>query len=381
MKYRRFGKLDWDASVLGLGTMRLPANDDKSVNEAEAVRMVRSAIENGINYIDTAYNYHEGASETILGKAFSAGYRDKVKIASKSPIWMLDGPEDFDRILDEQLARLQTDHIDFYLMHGIGVWSWARIKEFSLLKRAEAAKAAGKIRHIGFSFHDRFESFKEIIDGYDKWEFCQIQYNYMDTAYQAGKKGLLYAHEKGIPVVVMEPILGGRLSNPPKKILDVINSHHIKRTPTDWAFQWIWSHPEVAVVLSGMSTLEQLEDNIASADNSAPGLLSSSDHSMIDKAREIFAERTLVPCTRCEYCMPCPSGVNIPGAFEYYNNGKIYDDLNGSRFLYEYNIAEDAQAGKCIGCGTCKGKCPQGIVIPSLMPKVHAVLCKGKPYE
>lgn len=380
MKYRAFGKTGWDTSVLGFGAMRLPVNADKSINEPEAIRMIRYAIDKGVNYIDTAYVYHDGLSEQLVGKALADGYRDKVKLATKSPIWLIKSPEDFDRILDEQLERLKTGYIDFYLLHGIGVWGWGQIKKLELLKRAESAKAAGKIRHIGFSFHDKFDSFKEIVDGYDKWEFCQIQYNYMDINNQAGTKGLLYAHEKGIPVVIMEPILGGRLANPPKKIMDVMNSYPVKRKPADWALQWIWSHPEVAVILSGMSTMEQLEQNLVSADDSAVNLLDAKDLEMIDQVRTVFAERTLVPCTHCDYCMPCPSGVNIPWAFELYNNGKIYDDIGGSRFAYKAFMPENAHPDKCTGCGVCVSKCPQKIDIPSLMPKVHAVLGEGADY-
>ena len=380
MKYRAFGKTGWDTSVLGFGAMRLPVNEDKSINEPEAIRMIRYAVDKGVNYVDTAYVYHDGLSEQLVGKALADGYRDKVKIATKSPIWLIKIPEDFDRILDEQLVRLKTGYIDFYLLHGIGVWGWGQIKKLDLLKRAESAKAAGKILHIGFSFHDKFDSFKEIVDGYDKWEFCQIQYNYMDINNQAGTKGLLYAHEKGIPVVIMEPILGGRLANPPKKIMDVMDSYPVKRKPADWALQWIWSHPEVAVILSGMSTMEQLEQNLVSADDSAVNLLDAKDLEMIDQVRTVFAERTLVPCTHCDYCVPCPSGVNIPWAFELYNNGKIYDDIGGSRFAYKTFMPENAHPDKCTGCGVCVSKCPQKIDIPSLMPKVHAVLGEGADY-
>jgi len=380
MKYRAFGKLGWDTSVLGFGAMRLPVNEDKSINESEAIRMIRHAIDSGVNYIDTAYVYHDGKSEPLVGKALADGYRSRVKIATKSPIWLIKAPEDFDRILDEQLSRLATDHIDFYLMHGIGVWGWNQIKKFDLLKRAEKAKAEGKIRHIGFSFHDKLESFKEIIDGYDKWEFCQIQYNYMDIKNQAGTEGLEYASRKGIPVVVMEPILGGRLANPPAEITGVMNAHPVRRTPAEWALQWIWSHPEVAVILSGMSTMEQLEQNLQSADRSEPGLLDGKDMEMIAKVRAVFAERTLVPCTHCDYCMPCPSGVNIPWAFEIYNNGKIYNDLPGARFVYKAFMPENAHPDKCTGCGVCESKCPQKIAIPSMMPKVHSVLAGESDY-
>jgi predicted aldo/keto reductase-like oxidoreductase len=380
MKYRTFGNLDWKASILGFGAMRMPTLPNGTINEPESIRMIRHAIDSGINYIDTAYVYHGGASETLVGKALADGYREKVKIATKSPIWSVNTPEDFDRILDEQLARLATDHIDFYLMHCVNTWGWGHIKELGLIKKAEDARAAGKINHIGFSFHDKFKLFKEVIDEYHGWEFCQIQYNYMDTENQAGTKGLLYAAERGIPVVVMEPILGGRLANPPKKIMDVITAYPERRAPAEWALRWIWNHPQVNIVLSGMSTMEQLDENLKAADSSDMHVMSEKDFAMIAEVHDRFKERLLIPCTHCDYCMPCPSGIVIPWVFDIYNDGKIYDDIEGSRFAYKTFVPEKARADNCTGCATCESKCPQSIQISGLMPKVHGTLAEGKPY-
>ncbi len=373
MQYRKFGKLDFKPSALGFGCMRLPMENGK-INEKEAVRMIRYAIDKGVNYVDTAYVYHDGKSEIVTGKALKDGYREKVKVATKSPIWQVNKPDDFDRLLDEQLKKLQTGHIDFYLLHSLGKWSWEKVLKLDVLKKAEAAKKDGRISHIGFSFHDNYDSFKEIIDGYDGWEFCQIQYNYMDTENQAGIKGLKAAASKGLAVIVMEPILGGRLANPPKAVREVFDSYNKKRTPADWALQWAWNQPEVSLVLSGMSAMRQTEENIASAENSGVDSLDAEDLDLIGRVQVKFRERMPVPCTKCNYCLPCPSGVNIPRNFELYNDGVIYDEMGGARFSYSNFMGEKERAGQCTQCRTCEDKCPQKIEISALMPEVHKTL-------
>jgi predicted aldo/keto reductase-like oxidoreductase len=273
MQFRKFGKLDWNASVLGFGCMRLPTVDGDphgpNINEAEAIRMIRRATEGGVNYFDTAYVYHEGNSEAVLGKALR-GQRDVVKIATKCPVWMIQKESDFDRFLNEQLSRLQTHHIDFYLLHALNKDRWSEIVlKHKLLERAEAAIGDGRIRHLGFSFHDNYESFPDIINGCELWTFCQIQYNYMDTENQAGTKGLKLAAAHGLAVVIMEPLLGGRLARPPSSIRQVIERAGVKRSPADWALQWLWDQPEVSVVLSGMSNMDQVEANLESASRAA----------------------------------------------------------------------------------------------------------------
>jgi uncharacterized protein len=380
VKCRKFGRTGFDISVLGFGAMRLPENPDKSINEKESIAMLRHGIDRGINYIDTAYVYHDGKSEGLVAKALKDGYRKKVKVATKSPMWLIKQSEDFDRILDEQLARLQSGAIDYYLMHGLGRWSWDLIKKLDLMDRAQKAVKSGKIAHIGFSFHDDHDSFREIIDGYDKWEFCQIQYNYMDEENQAGKKGLKYAVEKGVPVIVMEPLLGGRLANPPKDVRAVLEAGGRKRTPADWALQWIWDHPEVSTILSGMSTMEQLKENIGSAERSAASVFSEKERGTIADVRAAFGKRAVIPCTKCNYCMPCPQGVNIPKNFEMYNEGLIYDDVKGSRIGYTRFFDEKQRANLCSACKTCEENCPQKISISEMMPKVHSVLGEDKPY-
>lgn len=383
MKYRKFGKLDFEASALGFGTMRLPTNGSvdsgnrlsADIVEEEAIRLLRYAIDQGVNYIDTAYPYHKGNSEVVTGKALQNGYRDKVKLATKSPVWFIKEPRDFDKLLDEQLKKLQTDHIDFYLLHALDSDRWNNIiLKHNILERAEAAKQAGKIKHIGFSFHGGHQEFIEIVDGYDKWEFCQIQYNYMDIDNQAGIKGLQYAAAKGLGVVIMEPLLGGRLSNPPKDIEDIFYEHGPKPTPATWALQWLWDQPEVSVVLSGMSNFTQVEENILSADLSGVGIFRSEDYNLIDFVRQKYNEKAVIPCTGCSYCIPCPNNVNIPRCFELYNSSAVHDDLTGTQLIYNNFVGPANRASACTQCNVCEQKCPQRIKISEWMPKVHELL-------
>jgi len=375
MKYRKFGKLDFDVSALGMGCMRLPTTDgigySPNVIEDSSIKIIRHAIDKGINYVDTGYPYHGGNSEIILGKALKGGYRQKVKVATKSPIMMVRKPEDFDNFLNEQLKRLQLDHIDFYLLHGIGRNSWKAIREMDIIGKAEAAIKDGRIGHLGFSFHDDHDAFVEIIDGYDKWEFCQIQYNYMDTENQAGTKGLKYAASKGLATIIMEPLLGGRLARPPKPVLEIFNGYPKKLSPAEWAFQWVWSRPEATLILSGMGSMEQVDENVSSAESSKVDLLTKDDLEMIAKVKAKFLERAVIPCTKCNYCMPCPNGVNIPGNLELYNNSVIYDDVNALKVIYLRFFNERSRASACTACKECELKCPQNIKISEWMPAIH----------
>jgi hypothetical protein len=378
MQFRKFGNLDWKASVLGFGCMRLPTVDGNpygpNINEAEAIHMIRHALEGGVNYFDTAYIYHEGRSETVLGKAL-AGCRDLAKIATKCPVWMIQQEADFDCLLNEQLSRLQTDHIDFYLLHALSKSRWNDIVlKYKLLARAAAALRDGRIRHLGFSFHDDYESFPDIINGCDRWTFCQIQYNYMDTENQAGAKGLKLAAARGLAVVVMEPLLGGRLARPPSSIQQVIERAAVKRSPADWALQWLWDQPEVSVVLSGMSNVDQVEANLASASRARSHSFQAADRELIAELQHKYRERSAIPCTKCHYCMPCPNGVNIPGNFELYNEAFLHEDIPTARFKYQIFIPEPARASACVACHDCDDKCPQKIPISEWMPKVHALL-------
>ncbi len=379
MQYRKFGKLDWKVSALGFGCMRFPTTDGQrlspNIDEAEAVRMVRHAIDEGVNYVDTAYPYHGGQSEIVLGKALQDGYREKVKLATKLPIWEIQSSSDFDRLLNEQLQKLQTDHIDFYLLHSLNKSRWNDVVlKHNLLAKAKEALADGRIRHLGFSMHDDYACFEEIVNGSDLWSFCQIQYNYMDTENQAGTRGLKLAASKGLAVVIMEPLLGGRLVEPPKDVLAAMEQFSVRRSPAEWALQWLWDQPEVSVVLSGMSAMEQVEENLQFANRSRVQSFGDAEQELIAQVREMYRARTAVPCTKCSYCMPCPNGVNIPTNFDFFNHAHLFDDVVGARFRYEVFLTPEQRSGSCIECGTCEDLCPQKIPISEWMPKVTALL-------
>jgi uncharacterized protein len=380
MKYRTFGKNGLSVSALGFGCMRLPTlGSYNEINEPEAIAMLRRAIDAGVNYIDTAYGYHGGNSERVVGRALSEGYRNKTYLATKLPTWLCHVPEDFDRLLNEQLERLQTDHIDFYLLHSLNKDLWAQVAALGVVGWAEKQLAAGRIHHLGFSFHDDLATFKKIIDAYDRWEFCQIQYNYLNETVQAGTEGLDYAASKGLAVIVMEPLLGGRLANPPIEVQALWDSSPIRRLPVNWALQWLWNKSEVAVCLSGMSTMQQVEDNLLYAGESGVGGFTSAEIALVNKARDKYNELCPIPCTACRYCMPCPHGVEIPTNFGIYNDGSMYNELAHSRERYA-KLEAGKQAVDCIACRECESKCPQHIMISEWMPQVHAVLGENQAY-
>jgi predicted aldo/keto reductase-like oxidoreductase len=373
MRYRPFGKLDWEVSVLGFGAMRLPVidNDQSNIDEPLAIDMIRHAIDKGVNYIDTAYPYHEGKSEPLVGRALRDGYRERVKLATKMPPWFIRSSEDFDRILNEQLNRLQTEHIDFYLLHAMNKEFWPRLRDLNVLSWAEGAISDGRIHHLGFSFHDDLDVFKEIVDAYDGWVLCQIQYNLMDVEYQAGTEGLKYAAQKGLPVVVMEPLRGGQITMQlPESVKKLWASARIQRTPAEWALQWVWNHSEVTVALSGMSTMQQVVENLESADRSEVGSLTDEELSLINQVREEYKRLSPIPCTDCRYCLPCPNDINIPLIFKYYNDAIIYDNTRTPRFRYR-QIPPEKQANNCTDCRECVEQCPQEIPIPEWLEKAH----------
>jgi predicted aldo/keto reductase-like oxidoreductase len=380
MQYRKFGKLDWPVSALGFGCMRLPTTGKPAdIVESEATRMLRYAIDHGVNYVDTAYPYHGGNSERVVGRALKDGYREKVRLATKLPCWLAKTAEDFDRLLGEQLEKLQTDHLDFYLLHALNKGSWHNMRDLGVREWASKPLGDGRVRYLGFSFHDDFDVFKEIVDAYD-WTFCQIQHNYIDIENQAGTKGLQYAAARGMAVVIMEPLLGGRLVNPPQPVQTLWDSAPTKRSPADWALQWLWNQPEVSVVLSGMSAMQQVEENVASAGRSAVNSLTAAELALIGQARVKYSELCPIPCTRCAYCMPCPNGVDIPRNFEVYNAGVNYQNPDWARNEYNNWIPQEARASACIQCRECEDKCPQRILISEWMPVIQRVLGENGPY-
>ena len=392
------GSLDWNVSVLGFGAMRLPLIGKNTVNEKEAIRMIRYAIDNGVNYIDTAYPYHNGESEVIVGKALQEGYREKVHLTTKLPIWAVRKSEDFDNYLQEQIDRLQTNP-DIYLFHGLTKNRLEKIKKLNLIEKMESAREKGLLKYIGFSFHDNFDVFKEIIDYYN-WDCCQIQFNYLDIEYQAGIKGVEYVGSKNIALIIMEPIRGGKLAIPEAKldsnpeIKNVLEKSNIKRTMADWALQFVWDHPEVSVVLSGMSSMQQVKENINSANNSAINSLSPEELHTISELRKIYDKYDLVPCTSCRYCLPCPNGVSITWIFRLLNDLGYWGERRRDMIMSFYNRwaktpeelekrrSEEEEvegaASLCIQCGECLEKCPQQIDIPELMEKAKSIFEDGK---
>jgi len=376
MQYRKVPKNGDSLSVLGFGAMRLPTKRGR-FDEERSKTQIRSAIDAGVNYIDTAFMY--GESERILGQVLQDGYREKVKLATKLPPWHLQKPEDMETILTGQLKKLQTDHIDYYLLHSLDANNWKKFKELGVIEFLEKAKASGKIINIGFSFHGDRKTFKEIIDAYD-WVFCQIQYNFLDEDVQAGKEGLLYAASKDIAVIIMEPLRGGVLTQKiPPDVTKIYNSTEKVRSPAEWALRWVWNHPEVTVVLSGMNDETHITENIAASEDAFPGSLTPAEISMMDEVKKVYKKLMKVGCTGCSYCMPCPFGVNIPQCFSFYNMYHMAGNRIMTRAMYGIQLmgamgGTPAHAALCKNCGKCVSLCPQHIPIPDELRNVTKTL-------
>jgi len=361
-------------SILGFGCMRFTGNQGNP-NEELAIQQIRHAIDKGVNYFDTAWPYHGGKSEVILGKALQDDYRKKVKIADKLPQWLCQSRDDMDYYLNTQLERLGVETIDYYLIHAIDGGAWRKAKENGVIDFMNEAKASGKIINAGFSFHGPRDDFITILDEYD-WDFCQIQFNILDEHYQAGRTGLEAAWSKNIGVVIMEPLRGGSLAgNLPDKIEKIYHAAVPGRSNAEWALRWIWNHPGVITVLSGMNDIAQIDENIATASTAKIGALSDTELATVHNAAEIFRSLMKVPCTGCQYCMPCPHGVDIPSAFSFYNQKHLFKKGFKSRCIYLLHLGNNmrdkpALASQCVHCGACVEHCPQHIDIPSELKKV-----------
>ena len=375
MLFREVPKNGDKLSALGYGCMRLPGSMN-SIDEEPATRQIFSAIDRGVNYIDTAYPYHMGKSETLLGKILSKnGYRDKVKLATKLPHWSARSRKDMDRIFDEQRAKLQTDFIDYYLIHNLTGNGWERAKKSGVIEFLDDALASGKIKNAGFSFHGAAQDFNTIVDGYD-WTFCQIQYNFLDTHNQAGTAGLNYAASKQLAVMVMEPLRGGNLSKtPPKDVREIWKKSEHDWSAAEWSFRWILNHPEVTVVLSGMNDDDHITENIRIASEASAGSLTEEELSLVDEAADTYRALMKVGCTGCQYCLPCPAGVNIAACFETYNSYHMFGSKEAKiKYLFGVGGISDgkpALASQCIECGKCLEKCPQGLNIPGHLKEVR----------
>ncbi len=368
MQYRKLGKTGVMASALGFGTMRLPTVDGK-IDEDAVEKMFKYAIDNGLNYFDTAYMYHNGESEIVTGRILKKlGVREKIYLATKYPFWGANDESNFQKVFNDQLNKLQTDYIDFYLMHSLNLNTWKnKAVPFRIMDKMLALKKEGKIRHIGFSIHDSYDAFKTIIDAHpNEWEFCQIQMNYLDENFQAGLKGVRYASEHNIGVIIMEPLRGGYLANVPPHVSDVFKAVDPKKSPVEWAFDYLWNMPEVGICLSGMGTMQHVQDNVLYASRSSVGMFTDKENAAIKGAQAAF-KQNLIPCTVCNYCAPCPVGIDIPAVFT------IYNELQKDKRLEKAYKAYDALTVKpdqCIQCKKCEPKCPQHIAIPDQWKKV-----------
>ena len=375
MKYRKFGSLDWEVSALGFGAMRLPTldNDSSKINEPLAAEMIRHAIDSGVNYVDTAYPYHQEQSEPLVGRVLKDGYRDKVRLATKMPCWKVKEAADFDLLLEEQMKRLDVEYIDFYLLHALNTRSWQKVKDLDVFTWAEKRMSEGLFGHLCFSFHDEYPVFESIVTGYDNWTMAQIQYNYIDINYQAGRKGLKLAADRGLAVVVMEPLRGGRIAKnpPPEPVAKVLAKSEREWTPAAWALHWVWDQPEVSTLLSGMHAMSDVEENVTSASESVVGMLTERDHEIIKEAQQVYQSLAPIPCTQCEYCLPCPSGVAIPRIFDLYNDAVAYDAWGHSRWAYNNMVDAAERADNCIECGECEVVCPQSIKIIDWLATAH----------
>ena len=369
-----FGKLGFEVSRLGFGMMRLPTMENDQgehvIDRDQAIKMVRTAIDHGVSYVDTAYGYHGGESEIVTGLALKDGYREKVKLVTKLPTWHVNEAKDMDRLLDEQLKKLDVPYLDFYLLHALRRESFEKMQSFNYVEFLNRARRDGRIRHAGFSFHDDKDAFIDILNDFD-WELAQVQINYLDDEAQATAEGIRYAGRKGVPVVAMEPLRGGALASPPQEIKDTIRAHPRGYSPVEWAFRYVGNYPEIVTILSGMSTMEQVEDNLRIFQNVTVGNLSPEDEKFVAELKKAYMARIAVGCTHCDYCQPCPQNVLIPRIFEIYNRAYMFD--NNTQLVRDYKnvIKDEGDGARCVACGLCEAACPQQLEIIKLLDKIH----------
>ena len=375
MQYREYGALGYQVSAFGMGCMRLPRiirGNEAVVDREKAWEMIRYAADHGVTYFDTAYGYHNQTSEEVLGEALEGGRREKVKIATKQPFGVMKTQADIRKNLEATLKKLRTGYIDVYLIHNINQGCWEDIKKRKIIEEYEKFRAEGLIRAIAFSYHGNYPCFKAVLDFYD-WDMCQIQQNFIDVGREATEEGIRQAGKKGCALVIMEPVRGGNLASPPPPVQAIYDEYPVRRSAVEWAFRHLINYPEVSTILSGVSTLEQLKEDIAIFSNpgAVPGCLSNEEKAIIDRVREKYVSLASIPCTACEYCLPCPQGVNIPQVFSRYNEGAMFGTLEPARRGYFFQVKTQQDASRCAACGACEPKCPQRIPIMAELKKAH----------
>lgn len=370
MRYHKLPGKDTMISALGFGCMRLPLAKDGRIDEPAAMKLLEYAYRNGVNYFDTAWGYHDGQSEPFLGSFVAKHRRSKLLLATKLPCWLVKKREDMDSFLSQQLERLQTNYIDYYLLHALNRGSWKAMRDLGVLDFLEKARADGKILHIGFSFHDSYAEFKKIVEAYS-WDFCQIMLNYLDTHYQAGRHGYEIAVDKGMGVIAMEPLRGGKLVSPiPDEVAAVWRRSKHDRSPQERALRWVWNLSGCTVCLSGMSDMNQIKENLRVCDESQPNEIDAKEMKLYADVRREYIKRISIRCTECRYCLPCPAGVAIPSVLGMYNEATMFNDRDRHAKEYKMFIGSDARADKCTQCGACLSKCPQHIPIPDWMKTI-----------
>ena len=368
-----FGKFGFSVSRLGFGCMRLPTKkegDKTVIDRPRAIAMLRHGIDSGISYVDTAYPYHNGESEIVVGQALKDGYRDQVTLTTKLPLWAVQEEKDMNRLLDEQLKKLDVPYLDFYLLHAMSKDRLEMIQTLHYKDFLNQAIKDGRIKHAGFSFHDDYDTFVKILHDYDNWGLAQIQFNYLDDDKQATEAGLHEAGKLGVPIVVMEPLRGGALARAPKNVQALMDTAQKKRSAVEWAFAYIADFPEVATILSGMSTEEQLEDNLKIFQNLTVGGLTDEERALIKQLKQAYISRMPIGCTGCRYCQPCPQDVHIPDIFGAYNESQMFDNPQNFANRYGRMIAAGNDASKCVACGACESICPQHLNVIDLLQKI-----------
>ncbi len=377
MQYRKLGAISDRVSALGFGCMRFPGkmiNEEWIWDEKLACQMIRRAIDLGVNYVDTAYTYSDSQNERIVGQALADGYREKVFLTTKLPWWVCESGEDFPKVLETQLSQLKTDHLDLYLVHAINWEKWVKMRDFGVIPFLKKMKEEGKIRHYGFSFHGPFEELKAILDDEASFEAVQLQFNYYDTDRQAGEAGLKLCHDRGLPVIIMEGLRGGKLANVPEEIRSLFASSGEDRSPAEWGFRFLLDKPEVGIVLSGMTDLSMVEDNVRIFSDSEIGCLTEDQRRMMVRAKEMLEARTKIDCTGCEYCLPCPQGVRIPGIFSVWNEGAIFGQMTEAQGRYARIREKGEDASRCVSCRLCESLCPQSLPISDALKRADSEL-------